>query len=394
MKVSGERLLSFRRPKVNTSSNRSIGKFFFPGKLELCKNIQESEKDTGAASFKDNSVAIISNGSFIPSLGKLSPAALLPLLEAKAVLYKKLSGIDAVPLVIKAEDPMEFAKTISNISPSFSAIDIDFVSKEFRKDLMDFLKTDLEIPCIISQEICRTTVMISGILTAVNALDLEIGTVKVALIHNSKSSLLNELLLGTGFLKKNIKNITWKKIEKFYSLPEPAEEESTPKSKEKSPIKGYNILICLDQEEGMIPPALIDDLSTNSILFSTAFPEAGFYPRNVHEQGVFVAATLMDKYPNRIGDEIFFPGFMRTVIDLGIKEVSTELLIEAAKAITEYMPDKRDRFSIFPEAGDKGFIEHLSVSLAKRAKMAGIIEVTSDHSMKQLIKKIKRNLRG
>lgn len=146
------RLHPFYRGKVQSMAKcpvRNFGDFaiwYTPGVAAPCRAIQERPESVYEHTNKANTIAVISNGTRVLGLGNIGPEAGLPVMEGKALLFKHLGGVDAVPLCLRTEDPDEFIRTVEVLEPSFGAINLEDIAQPECFRILDALRTRLRIP--------------------------------------------------------------------------------------------------------------------------------------------------------------------------------------------------------------------------------------------------------
>jgi malate dehydrogenase (oxaloacetate-decarboxylating) len=182
------RLHPFYRGKVQMMPKcpvRGFGDFaiwYTPGVAAPCRAIHESPELVYEHTNKANSIAVVSNGTRVLGLGDIGPEAGLPVMEGKALLFKYLGGVDAVPLCLRTEDPEELIRTVEILEPSFGGINLEDISQPNCFRILDTLRSRMRIPVWHDDQQGSATVLLAGLLNALKVVGKSISSIKVAMI--------------------------------------------------------------------------------------------------------------------------------------------------------------------------------------------------------------------
>lgn len=152
--------------KVHLENTRDLSIVYTPGVAEPCKRIAKSSDDVYRYTLKENTVAIITDGSAILGLGNIGAAAGLPVMEGKAIIFKELAGINAFPICLDTQDTEEIIKTVKNIAPVFGGINLEDISAPRCFEIEERLKKELSIPVMHDDQHGTAIVTIAGLLNS------------------------------------------------------------------------------------------------------------------------------------------------------------------------------------------------------------------------------------
>ena len=373
------------------TTKRDLSLAYSPGVavpvLEISKNPDAAYEYTS----KGNLVAVISNGSAILGLGNLGALASKPVMEGKAVLFKRFADIDAIDIEIDNKNSDEIIKCIQNIGNSFGGINLEDIAAPDCFVIEKKLRESLDIP-IFHDDQHGTAIITSAAL--INALDLsnkKPSDVKIVINGAGASALAcANLFKNIGIITKNIimldrKGVIYKgrdNVDQFKS----AYAVETKLRTLKDAIKGADIFLGLSAKN-VLNKDMVKSMAKNPIIFACANPDPEIKPELVDEvRSDAIVATGRSDYPNQVNNLIGFPYIFRGALDVRAKEINEEMKIAAAKAIAtlarEEVPDEvvnayggeRPHYGkeyIIPSTFDPRLISRIPAAVALAAKDSG-----------------------
>ena len=166
------------RPIVTVLHDRQVSNL----KSAPCKAIQADPELVYEHTNKANTIAIVSDGSRVLGLGNIGPEAGLPVMEGKALLFKYLGGVDAVPICLRTQDPEELIRTVKLLEPSFGGINLEDIAQPKCFRVLDTLRSEMNIPVWHDDQQGSSTVLLAGLLNALKLVDKLIGSIKIAMV--------------------------------------------------------------------------------------------------------------------------------------------------------------------------------------------------------------------
>ena len=374
------------------TTKRDLSLAYSPGVavpvLEISKNPDAAYEYTS----KGNLVAVISNGSAILGLGNLGALASKPVMEGKAVLFKRFADIDAIDIEIDNKDSDEIIKCIKNIGNSFGGINLEDIAAPDCFVIEKKLKESLDIP-IFHDDQHGTAIITSAAL--INALDLsnkKPGDVKIVINGAGASALAcANLFKSIGIKTKNIimldrKGVIYKgrdNVDQFKS----AYAVETKLRTLKDAMKGADVFLGLSAKN-VLDKDMVKSMAKSPIIFVCANPDPEIKPELVDEvRSDAIVATGRSDYPNQVNNLIGFPYIFRGALDVRAKEINEEMKIAAAKAIAtlarEEVPDEvvnayggeRPHYGkeyIIPSTFDPRLISRIPAAVAQAAMDSGV----------------------
>ena len=351
--------------KIEIRSKKKLTKqtlpvLYTPGVADVCKAIAKDKKLSFDYTIRKNTVAVISDGSAVLGLGNIGPEAGLPVMEGKALLFKELAGVDAIPIVLDTQDTKEIIKTVKFLAPTFGGINLEDISAPRCFEIEEALIKELDIPVFHDDQHGTAIVVLAGLINALRVVKKDIKKVKIVisgagaagiaitkLLH--KSGAKNIILVdSTGVIHKERKNGMNVAKTEIAHLTNP------------EGIKGMlrDALFGSDVFIGVSAPDLLtkDDIrkmNKKSIVFSMSNPVPEIMPEEAKKGGAYVVATGRSDYPNQINNVLAFPGIFRGALDTRTRKITDAHKLKAAKAIASLVK-KPTCDKIIPDALDRG----------------------------------------
>jgi malate dehydrogenase (oxaloacetate-decarboxylating) len=331
----GARIETKGRVKLKTKADFAV--FYTPGVGVASMHLAAHPEDARALSVKKNSVAVISDGTAVLGLGNIGPYGALPVMEGKALIFKELAGIDAWPIVLDTQDTDEIVRTILAIAPGWGGINLEDFSAPRCFEIERRLIEKLDIPVMHDDQHGTAIVVISGAGAAGVAITklLKVAGVTDIIILDSKG-ILNEGRTDLTDVKTQLAKIT------------------NPRA-----VSGdlMDALIDADVFVGVSGPGAatkdhIKVMGAKPIVFALANPTPEILPDEAKAGGAHVIATGRSDFPNQINNALVFPGIFRGALDKGVRQITDDTKLRAAKALAALVPTPTAQ-KIIPDVLDK-----------------------------------------
>jgi len=318
---------------------------YTPGVADACLEVQSNPKSAYELTWKNNSIAVISDGSRVLGLGNIGPLASLPLLEGKAMIFKEYGNVDAVPLPIAQQSVKETVDLIKNISYGFGAINLEDISIPKCFDILDDLIEQLDIPVWHDDQQGTATIIVAGIFNALELVGKKLESIKVVLFGSgAANSSVYRLLRLAGVNAKQISvynsggNLGMHRTEmlgvKVFKM---MCEETNPEGKKidiADAFKGADVLVSLSKSgPDVVKPEWIKSMAKDAIVFACANPVPEILPEVAKAAGARIVATGRSDYPNQANNALIFPGLFRGVLDAGLKKITWDMCLDVARVV-------------------------------------------------------------
>ncbi len=381
------------------TTKRDLALAYSPGVAAPVKAIYKNPDLAYDYTTKGNLVAVISNGSAILGLGNLGAIASKPVMEGKAVLFKRFADIDSIDLEIDSNDADEIIKSIKNFSKSFGGINLEDIAAPDCFIIEKKLKEILDIPVFHDDQHGTAIITCAALINAIDIAKKDIKKIKVVVNGAGASAMAcTNLFIKTGVTRKNItmldrKGVIHKKRDGLNQW-KSAFAIDTKDRTLKDAIKNADVFLGLSSA-GVLKKDMVKLMSKNPIIFACANPDPEITPEEIEEvRKDAIVATGRSDYPNQVNNLIGFPYIFRGALDVRAKTINEEMKVAAVKAIAslarERVPDEvvaamggerptYGREYIIPSTFDPRLISVIPVAVAKAAIKTGVARKKIDN---------------
>jgi len=356
------RLHPFYRGKMQTISKCAVRDFndfaiwYTPGVAAPCRAIQEDKEKVYEYTNKWNTVAVVSDGTRVLGLGDIGPEAGMPVMEGKALLFKYLGGVDAVPICLDTKDPDEIIRTVKLLQPSFGGINLEDIANPKCFYILDTLRKEMVIPVWHDDQQGTAAVTLAGLVNALKVVGKKKEAVSLTLIGVGAANVaIARVLFAAGFKPENTIFVDSKGIlhtgrtdleQKQAENPYKWDlcQRTNPEKRTggiAEALKGADICISLSKSgPDTIKPEWVKGMAKGAILFACANPIPEIWPWEAKEAGVRIMATGRSDFPNQVNNSTGFPAIFRGTLDVKAKTITDEMCIAAAYELAKYAEDK------------------------------------------------------
>lgn len=364
--------------KVPMDTMEDLSMAYTPGVAQPCREIHNNPETVYDYTWKGNSVAVVSDGTAVLGLGDIGPAAGLPVMEGKSILFKKYANIDAVPLCIDTKDPQEIIKFCKQIAPTFGGINLEDISAPRCVEIERTLKKELDIPVFHDDQHGTAIVVTAALVNALKVVDKkpEDVTVVVSGTGAAGSSIIHMIHdLGVkeiyGF---NINGIVIKDDYDKYDFLTQELTAITNKSNKRmtmaEAVKEADVFIGVSAP-GLLTKKMVQSMKEKPIVFAMANPEPEIKYHDAVDAGAAVVGTGRSDFPNQINNVLAFPGLFRGALDVHATKITEGMKLAAAKGLASLVNDEElNKDYIIPRATDA----RVAVTVAKAVSDQAIKE--------------------
>jgi malate dehydrogenase (oxaloacetate-decarboxylating) len=374
------RLHPFYRGKVQIMAKCAVRDFqdfaiwYTPGVAAPCRDIQAHPGMVWEHTNRGNTVAVVSDGTRVLGLGDIGPEAGLPVMEGKALLFKYLGGVDAVPIMLDTKDPDVLIETVKLLEPSFGGINLEDISQPKCFRILDTLRAEMNIPVWHDDQQGTATVLLAGLINALEIVGKAIAEVKTALIGIGAANVATYRLLkasgvdlggvvacdSKGTLHPDRHDIEERREEfadKWLICNETNAERIVGGPSEA--MRGADVMIAFSKPgPGTIEPDWVRGMAKDAIVFPCANPIPEIWPWEAEEAGARIIGTGRSDFPNQLNNSLGFPAIFRGVLDVRAKTITDEMAIAAAEELArcarergiseENIAPTMDEWEVFP----------------------------------------------
>lgn len=349
---------------------------------------------------KANMIAIVSDGTRILGLGNVGPEAGLPVMEGKAILFKKFGGVDAMPICIENSTEDELVEFIKKIAPSFGAINVEDVESPKAFNVVRRAQENVSIPIFHDDQQGTAVVTIAALL---NACKLAGKGKDAKIVINGAGTAgygVAKLALYAGFKDVSVLDSKGAIYEGRKEDMNPFKEEiarqtnSTRKAGGLEEVaRGADVLIGLSKK-GLFTNEIIQGMNEKPIVFALANPSPEIEYEDAKNAGAFIAATGRSDRPNQVNNVLAFPSIMRGLLDVRAKGINEEMLYRASLALAKSVGRELGQEQILPQIMGRRFstsAANIAVAVADAAGKTGMARMT--RSKEEIKKEMKAMLK-
>lgn len=344
--------------KIETVAKAPITRFedfniwYTPGVAEPCRRIQKEGEDASFDyTWRWNTVVVISDGTRVLGLGNIGPAAGLPVMEGKCLLFKYLGGVDCFPLVVREKDPDKLVYITKALEPSFGGVNLEDIESPKCFYLLEKLQEVLDVPVWHDDQQGTALVSLAGLISALKIVGKKLDQVKIVLFGAGAANICTyRYLKVAGANPKNIvvidsQGVLYKErpdVEEMktsnpwkYQIVLEANEENVKEIPDA--FKGADVVIAASRPgPGVIKKEWVMLMNKDAIVFSEANPVPEIWPWEAKEAGARIVATGRGDFPNQINNSLGFPAVFRGAFSVRARKMSDEMFLAAAYAIARY----------------------------------------------------------
>ncbi len=345
--------------KSHVKTREDLAIAYTPGVAEPCKVIAKDPTAAYTYTMKANTIAVVSDGSAVLGLGNIGALAGMPVMEGKAVLFKELGGINAVPICLDTQDTEEIIRTIVNIAPAFGGINLEDISAPRCFEIEERLKELLDIPVFHDDQHGTAIIVLAGIINAMKVAGKDKETAQVVVNGAGSAGVaITKLLLRYGFkhvtmcdingmLNESSPNLNWMQKEMVKVTNLEGRQGTLADA-----LKGADIFVGVSAPN-IVTKEMVASMNHDAILFAMANPVPEIMPDLAKEAGAKVVGTGRSDFPNQINNVMAFPGIFRGALEGHATKITEEMKLACAEAIASLVPDDElTETHIVPDALD------------------------------------------
>ncbi len=394
------RLHPFFRGKIQTAAKcaiRDLSDFsiwYTPGVAAPCLAIAADKSLVYEYTNKANTVAIVTDGTRVLGLGNIGPEAGLPVMEGKALLFKYLGGVDAVPICLRAESAEDIIRTVQLIQPSYGGVNLEDISQPDCFRVLDTLRADptMDIPVFHDDQQGTATVLLAGLLNALKLVNRDIRDTRFALVGLGAANVATlRLLLANGVDLRQIiatdsRGILHREREDVRAQQAAYPDKwrvcqgSNPDDRRggiAEALRDAHVVIAFATPgPGVIKPEWVRGMARDSIVFACSNPVPEIWPWEAQEAGARIVGTGRSDFNNQLNNSLGFPAIFRGALDVRARTITDEMCLAAAAEIARYGEELGlDDTHIVPTMDDLEVYPREAVAVGMKAQEQGLARV-------------------
>jgi len=328
-------------PTKGLINQRDLGLAYTPGVAAVCEAIVADPAEARNLTARGNLVAVITNGTAVLGLGAIGPLAAKPVMEGKAVLFKKFAGIDVFDIEIDERDPDKLVDIIASLEPTFGGINLEDIKAPECFIVERKLRARCKIPVFHDDQHGTAITVGAAFVSGLKVVGKEIGKVKLVVSGAGAAALAClDLLVKMGLSKKNIvvtdiKGVVYKGRKEEMDPDKAQYAIETQARTLGEVIEGADVFLGLSAG-GVLKPEMVKKMADKPLILALANPEPEIHPALAKAaRPDAVIATGRSDYPNQVNNVLCFPFIFRGALDVGATTITTEMELAALHAIAE-----------------------------------------------------------
>jgi len=346
---------------------------YTPGVARVCEAIAQDPSLADDYTWVSNTVAIVTDGTAVLGLGDIGPAAAMPVMEGKAVLFKQFGGIDGIPICLNTTDIDEIVETVVRIAPSFGGINLEDISAPRCFEIERQLKARLSIPVFHDDQHGTAVVVLAALENALKVTGRVIGDARVVISGAGAAGVaVSRILLAAGVTdlavvdRKGVLNSTRGDLTPVkLSLAQDTADTTGRQGRLVDALVGADVFVGLSG--GIVSEEAVARMAADAIIFALANPNPEVHPDIAHRHARVVATGRSD-YPNQINNVLAFPGIFRGAFDARARSITEGMKLAAADALAALVGDDLSEEHIIPSPFDGRVATAVAAAVAEAAR--------------------------
>jgi len=350
---------------------------YTPGVARVCEAIAANPALADEFTWVPNTVAVVTDGTAVLGLGDIGPAAAMPVMEGKAVLFKQFGGVDAVPICLATKDTDEIVETVARLAPSFGGINLEDISAPRCFEIEQRLKQLLDIPVFHDDQHGTAVVALAALDNALRLTGRTPDTTRVVISGAGAAGVaVARILLAAGVtdlavtdrrgvLHTSRGDLTPVKV----ALAQDTADRTGRTGVLADVLVGADVYIGVSG--GTVPEQVVARMADDAVIFGLANPHPEVHPEVAHRHARVVATGRSD-FPNQINNVLAFPGIFRGAFDAGASAITEAMKLAAANALAALVGDDLTEDYVVPSAFDERVAPAVAAAVSNAARADGV----------------------
>ncbi|MGE0451597.1 MAG: malic enzyme-like NAD(P)-binding protein [Vicinamibacterales bacterium] len=365
--------------KIPLRTRADLSMAYTPGVARVCEAIRQDPQKAFNLTIKRNSVAIVTDGTAVLGLGDIGPAAAMPVMEGKAMLFKEFAGIDAFPIALSTRDPDEIVRTVKNIAVAFGGINLEDISAPRCFGIEERLREELDIPVFHDDQHGTAVVVLAGLINALKIVGKSMSQIRVVVSGTGAAgTACTKILLAAG-VTDLVGCDEHGAVYRGRDAKPPAHldwyaQATNPENRKgalRDVIPGADVFIGVSVG-GALAPDDMRRMAPGAIVFAMANPVPEIWPE-VAAPYAAVVATGRSDYPNQVNNVLCFPGIFKGALACRASDINEPMKLAAAEAIAGIVGDAElGPDYIIPSVFDTRVVERVAQNVESAARASGV----------------------
>ncbi|EDL65372.1 hypothetical protein BSG1_10388 [Bacillus sp. SG-1] len=368
------------KSKVEVKNAKDLSLAYSPGVAEPCKVIYDKPETVYEYTMKGNMVAVVSDGTAVLGLGNIGPAAALPVMEGKAVLFKSFAGVDAFPICLDTNDVDKIVETVKLMEPTFGGVNLEDIAAPNCFVIEERLKKETNIPIFHDDQHGTAIVTVAGLVNALKIVEKKMSEIKVVangagaagiaiikLLHNygvrdivmcdTRGAIYEGRPNGMNDIKNEVAKFT---------------NRDRVEGGLEDVIKDADVFIGVSVA-GALTEEMVSSMNEDPVIFAMANPVPEIMPEKAKAAGAKVVGTGRSDFPNQVNNVLAFPGIFRGALDVRATHINEKMKQAAVEAIAALVDEKDlNEDYVIPAPFDARVAPAVAAAVAQAAMETGV----------------------
>jgi malate dehydrogenase (oxaloacetate-decarboxylating) len=365
-------------PKTPLKTREDLSMAYTPGVARVCRAIADEPEKVWNLTVKQNTVAVVTDGTAVLGLGDIGPEAALPVMEGKAILFKEFGGIDAWPVCLDTTDPDEIVASVKAIAPAFGGINLEDISAPRCFEIEARLRDELDIPVFHDDQHGTAIVVLAALLNALRVVGKRLEDVRIVFTGAGAAGTATARMLLAAGAGEVVCCDRVGVLHAARSGLDPAKQALAAETNRRGlrgaaddALAGADVFVGLSAP-GAVSVEGIRSMAEGAIVFAMANPTSEIAPEEI-EDLVAVVGTGRSDYPNQINNVLAFPGVFRGALDVRASGITREMELAAAQALAAVVGvDHLAADYVIPSVFDRRVAPLVAAAVAHAAEQSGV----------------------
>ena len=363
-------------PSVDVTDAQSLAMAYTPGVARVCTAIADDPDLAGEFTWVANTVAVVTDGTAVLGLGDIGPAAAMPVMEGKSLLFKRFANVDAVPIALNTTDTEQIIAAVAALAPSFGGINLEDISAPRCFEIEDRLRELLDIPVFHDDQHGTAIVTLAALRNAAAVAGKELSQLRAVVAGAGASGVaVTRMLLAAGIgdiAVSDSKGLIYQGREGLNPVKQALAAQTNKAGltgSTESALRGADVFIGLSS--GQVAEEAIAAMAGNAIVFALSNPDPEVHP-DVAARHALVVATGRSDFPNQINNSLAFPGIFRGALDVRATAITEHMKHAAADAIAALAANAASPGYVIPSQFDDRVAPAVAAAVRAAARTDGV----------------------
>ncbi|MCI4348620.1 MAG: NADP-dependent malic enzyme [Thermoplasmata archaeon] len=376
-------------PTVPVRGMSDFALWYTPGIAAVCREISATPDAAFELTGRWNTIAIVTDGSRVLGLGNIGPDAALPVMEGKALLFKALGGVNAIPIPILTSSPEQIVETVLRLAPAFAGINLEDIASPKCFQVLEELQRRLPIPVWHDDQLGTAASTVAGLVNALELTGRSIGSVRTVLLGAGAANIATARLLVAlghdagrislvdqlGILQPDREDMDELMLKNRWKYRLALDTRGGGRTGDLAvALDGADVLLAASTPvPGTVRPEWVRTMAKEAIVFALANPLPEIWPADAKAAGAAIVATGRSDFPNQVNNSLIFPAVFRGVLDARARSIPDAIVLAAAQELARRAADRGlSADHILPTMDERDVFPHVAAAVAECAVSLGI----------------------